>query len=178
MQGGDMKKRKKITDKRVRCGAALLAAVMLVSTFAGCGSKAKEKNLAGTSEEILNKVYETAELGTDFESAMENFQTTPIDETMEEYILGTDQVDYTDAVCSAPMINVIAYQCVVLRLAQGEDAAEAKQLLLDNADPRKWICVEAESVVVESVGDVILYVMADQETADAIKTSFLALGES
>ena len=70
MQGGDMKKRKKITDKRVRCGAALLAAVMLVSTFAGCGSKAKEKNLAGTSEEILNKVYETAELGTDFESAM------------------------------------------------------------------------------------------------------------
>ena len=52
-----------------------------------------------------------------------------------------------------------------------------KKLLMDNANPRKWVCVEAESVVVENVGDVILYIMADQATADAVKASFLALGE-
>ena len=63
-------------------------------------------------------------------------------------------------------------------MPEGTDVVKTKQLLLDNADPRKWICVEAESVVVESVGDVILYLMADQATADAVKDAFLSLSES
>ena len=66
---------------------------------------------------------------------------------------------------------------MILRVAEGEDVEAAKKLLMDNANPRKWVCVEAESVVVENVGDVILYIMADQATADAVKASFLALGE-
>ena len=53
----------------------------------------------------------------------------------------------------------------------------AKTTIKDHADPRKWICVEAESVVVENVGDVILFVMADTDTANAIRNTFLALGE-
>ena len=36
-------------------------------------------------------------------------------------------------------------------------------------------CVEAESVVVENVGDVILFIMADKDDADAAKEAFLAL---
>ena len=44
---------------------------------------------------------------------------------------------------------------------------QAKKLLEENADPAKWICVEAESVVVENVGDVILFIMADKDVADA-----------
>lgn len=157
--------------------AVILTVAMTAALFAGCGEP-KEKNLTGTSEEILNQVYENADLDADFKAALENFQTTPIDETMEEYVLGTTDVEYTDAVCSAPLMSSIAYQCVVLRVPEGSNVAETMQKLKDSADPRKWICVEAESVVVENVGDVILYVMADQTTADAIKASFLALGEA
>ena len=47
----------------------------------------------------------------------------------------------------------------------------------DNANPAKWICVEAESVAVESIGDVILYVMGFDEDVSAIKDAFLALDE-
>lgn len=156
-----------------------MSLVMAVTVLAGCGGSSGEQavKLEGSCEEILNKVYENAELDAEMREAMQYYQTTPIDDTTEEYLLGTTDIDYAEAVCSAPMMNAVAYQCIVLRVAEGQDVAEAKQLLSDNADPRKWVCVEAESTVVENVGDVILYIMADQTTADAVKTAFLALGE-
>ena len=52
------------------------------------------------------------------------------------------------------MMSSIAYQCVLLRVSEDQDIEAAKKLLEENADPAKWICVEAESVVVENVGDV------------------------
>lgn len=157
--------------------AVALAAVVSMIAVTGCGGGAQSAELEGSCEEILNQVYENAELDADLREAMEYYQTAPIDESSEEYILGTTEVNYTEAVCSVPLMNATAYQCVVMRLAEDEDVQVAKQQLLDHADPIKWVCVEAESVVVENVGDVVLYVMADAQTADAIKTAFLALGE-
>ncbi len=162
-----------------RIVAVILAAVMSVMA-AGCGGDGQQSaKLEGSCEEILNRVYETAELDADLRDAMEQgyYETSTIDEGSEEYLLGTTAVEYTDSACSLPFINAVAYQCIVLRLADGEDVEAAKQELLENADPIKWVCVEAESVVVENVGDVVLYVMADAPTADAIKTAFLSLGE-
>lgn len=162
--------------KRIVAGAMIL--VMTASLFVGCGkTKQQSANLEGSCEEILNKVYEKADLDSGLREAMQYYQTNAIDESSEEYILGTGEVDYTDSVYSAPMMSSIAYQCVILRLEADEDVQVAKQQLLDHAEPAKWVCVEAESVVVENVGDVVLYVMADAQTADAIKTAFLALGE-
>lgn len=160
-----------------RMMACCLTLVLALAVFAGCGKEQQTANLEGSCEEILTKVYENAKLDDETREAMEYYQTTPIDETTAEYLLGTADVKYAEAVVSAPMMNAVAYQCVILRVAEGEDVEAAKKLLKDNANPRKWVCVEAESVVVENVGDVILYIMADQTTADAVKTSFLALGE-
>lgn len=163
-----------------RITAVLMTLTLTMSMFAGCGSDStgdKSANLEGSCAEILDRVYENAELDPDHREAMEYYETVAIDESREEYILGTTEVDYTDSVYSAPMMTSVAYQCVLLRLELDEDVEEAKQLLLDNADPIKWLCVEAESVVVENVGDVVLYVMAEEKAADAIKTAFLALGE-
>lgn len=162
---------------RKRMMACCLTLVLALAVFAGCGKEQQAANLEGSCEEILTKVYENAKLDDETREAMEYYQTTPIDETTAEYLLGTADVKYAEAVVSAPMMNAVAYQCVILRVAEGEDVEAAKKLLMDNADPRKWVCVESESVVVENVGDVILYIMADQTTADAVKTSFLALGE-
>ena len=109
--------------------------------------------------------------------AMQDYEMTTIDADMEEYVLGTDEITYTDSAYSAPMMTSVAYQCVVLRVSDGTDVPKAKQTLLDNANPAKWICVEAESVAVESIGDVILYVMGLDEDVSAIKDAFLALDE-
>lgn len=152
---------------------AVMTAVMLMGTLAGCGTETS--NLTGSCEEILAQVYEKADLNEDMRGALEYFQTMPIDDASEAYILGTNEVQYTDSVYSAPAMTSVAYQCVVLRLAEGQDVDEAKRLLSENADTRKWICVEAESVVVENIGDVVLYIMADTATAEAVKSAFLEL---
>ena len=158
--------------------AMIMAMTFGTSMLAGCGGTAETVRLEGSCADIMNQVYETAELDADLKEAMNYYETITVNDENEGYILGTDEVDYIDSAYSAPMMSSVAYQCVVLRLEPDEDVTLAKQELIDHADPIKWVCVEAEAVVVENVGDVILYVMADQQTADAIKTAFLALGDS
>ena len=125
--------------------------------------------------DILDEIYKTAKTDDDYFSYTDDFENVEITEAEEEYILGTTEIDYTDSVYSAPMMSSIAYQCVLLRVSEDQDIEAAKKLLEENADPAKWICVEAESVVVENVGDVILFIMADKDVADAAKEAFLAL---
>lgn len=158
--------------------AVILTLAILVGAVTGCGKTNTVPKLEGSCMDIMDRVYETAVLDEGLREAMTYYETTIITEDREEYILGTDEVDYTDSAYSAPLMTSVAYQCVVLRIEPDEDILKTKQLLLDKADKRKWMCVEAESVVVENVGDVVLYVMADKETADAMKTAFLALGDA
>ena len=160
----------------------LLAAMTL--SIAACGNKTAEAtegaldtsaNLEGSCADILDEIYKTAKTDDDYFSYTDDFENVEITEAEEEYILGTTEIDYTDSVYSAPMMSSIAYQCVLLRVSEDQDIEAAKKLLEENADPAKWICVEAESVVVENVGDVILFIMADKDVADAAKEAFLAL---
>jgi len=150
---------------------------IMMLTLVACGSKKEDVKLEGNLSDILQQVYDGAELDSGLVEAMQYFDQGEITPEFAETVLGTDDVDFTEGVYSMPMMSAQAYQCVLLRLAEGEDIEEAKQTLLDNADPRKWICVEAESVVVENVGDVVLFLMSDNATAEAIQESFLALGK-
>jgi len=150
---------------------------IMMLTLVACGSKKEDVKLEGNLSDILQQVYDGAELDSGLVEAMQYFDQGEITPELAETVLGTDDVDFTEGVYSMPMMSAQAYQCVLLRLAEGEDIEEAKQTLLDNADPRKWICVEAESVVVENVGDVVLFLMSDNATAEAIQESFLALGK-
>ena len=108
---------------------------------------------------------------------MQYYMTEPINEDTEEYILGTTELEYEEAVCSASMMSSVAYQCVLVRLPEGADVEAAKQLLLDSADPQKWICVTAEATAAESIDNLVLMIMANQETVDAVTASFLGLAE-
>ena len=171
----------------------LLAAMTL--SFAACGNKTGDSvaddgnitaeategeldtsaNLEGSCADLLKKIYKTAKTEDDFFSYTKDYENTEITEENEEYILGTTDIDFTDSVYSAPMMSSIAYQCVLLRVSEDQDIEAAKKLLEENANPRKWVCVEADSVVVENVGDVILFIMADKDVADAAKEAFFAL---
>lgn len=164
--------------------AWVLLAAMTV-TFAACGSETNsgsadngQESLGGIEEscaEVLQKIYETATTEDDFFSYAREYENIEITEENEEAILGTTEIDFTDSVYSAPMMTSIAYQCVLLRTAEGQDVEAAKKLLEENANPRKWVCVEAESVVVENIGDMILFIMADTDVANAVKEVFFSL---
>ena len=174
------------TMKRKLIG--MLLATMALS-FTACGTNTgnndtidgkvedgtAEPHLEGNCADILQEIYDTATTEDDFFGYTDDYENVEITDDMEEYVLGTTDISFTDSVYSAPMMSSIAYQCVVLRVSEDQDVEQAKQLLEQNADPRKWVCVEAESVTVENVGDVILFIMADQDVADAAKEAFLAL---
>lgn len=139
----------------------LLSVTLLVS---GCGKK--EANLTYTPTEVVEKVY------AGLENDLPMLATIEIDDENLSYYLGVESLDYKEAVASEPMMGSIAHSVVVVRMNEGADIEKAKQEIKDNVDPRKWICVEAESVIVENKGDVIILIMSSSEKAEKIKTNF------
>ena len=167
--------------------SVIIALMVMTMAVSACGNgsengtingeitETKENQLEGSCEDILQEIYANAKTEDDFFSYTDDYENMEISADDAEYILGTTDISYTDSVYSAPMMSSIAYECVVLRVSEDQDVEEAKKLLLENADPAKWICVEAESVIAENVGDVILFMMADQDITDAAKEAFFAL---
>lgn len=72
------------------------------------------------------------------------------------------------------LVGAMPHSVVVVRVP-AEQGEEVEKTIRENADPRKWICVEAEKTVVARSGGVILLVMSGGETANAILTNFKAL---
>ena len=69
------------------------------------------------------------------------------------------------------MTGSIAHSVVLIRLEDAKDATKAVEDIKKNADPRKWICVEAENVYVLSKGDLVVLIMSN-ELAPKIKENF------
>lgn len=120
---------------------------------------------------IMAGIYENADLSEDFREGLNNFETFELTEDLEMSVLGTDGIGYTEGVASMPMMSSIAYQCVLLRVPE-DDVETAKQQIKDNADLNKWVCVSAETMLVESRGDVIFFVMGDNDVVYALNGAF------
>ncbi len=149
----------------------LIAAVFLCCA---CGAvKEEEAQLEGNLVDIIDGIYESAELSEDFRSGLSNFETFELTEEIEVSLLGTDEIDYTEGAASIPMISPNAFQMVLLRVEEGT-VDTVKQQLKDNADLNKWICVSAETMLIESRGNVIFFVMGDNDTAYALNSAFQA----
>jgi len=91
----------------------------------------------------------------------------PIDTEGVEYYLGTKDVSFKEALVSEPMIGSIPHSVVLVRLNDAKDADAAVTKIKENANPRKWICVEASNVVVKSKGDLVILIMSDTEITPA-----------
>ena len=151
---------------------ALLIITVFLCTACGAGKESTDK-LEGSLSDIMASLYENAELSEDFKEGMGNLETLELTEDFEVMFLGTDEIDYTEGVVSAPMMSSIAYQCVLLRVSE-DDVETVKQQIKDNTDLNKWVCVSAETMLIESRGDVIFFVMGDNDTAYALNAAFQA----
>ncbi len=126
--------------------------------------------------DVIDKIYEKTELV----DATAMWDTTPVDlssdETAKYFIgIGTDGVEA--AVYSEPMMNVTPYSLCLIRAAEGADIDQMKQGILEGVDPIKWICVNADKVVVVNSGNLIMMVMADEETTEDVYQAFSAVTE-
>lgn len=152
----------------------LLAALMLVSVI-GCANNDTpdvEVKIEGTLEEILDKLY--ADIDPENLPAIGSMTLTADD---MGYYVGVEDLDFKEAMASEAMISAVAHSVVLIRMNEGADIEEAKKQIETNADPRKWICVEAEKVIVDSIGDLVILIMSNTQTADAVHASFQALVE-
>lgn len=140
-----------------------LACVTLFS-LAGCG----EKQVEGTLEEIMTKVY--ADVPED-ERPMMLTNTEVTEENVENY-LGTKDIEYEEALASESAVGSIAHSVVLIRMKDGADVEEAKKKIEENANPRKWICVEADDVVVKNKGNLIILIMSSSNYIEKIENSF------
>ena len=126
-----------------------------------------EANVEGTLEEIMAKVY----AGIPAEN-LPMLGQMPVDSENVEMFLGTTEVSFKEALVSEPMIGSIPHSVVLVRLNDAKDADAAVAKIKASANPRKWICVEASNVVVESKGDLVVLIMSNEQLAPTLEANF------
>ncbi len=114
-------------------------------------------------------------------AAILNGVETPAAETMAldaesfEYFAFTAMPEGAEALVSEGMISAIAHSVVLVRVADASETEKVAAEIEKNADPRKWVCVEAEKKAVVSHDNTILLVMSNAAAADGIIANFDAL---
>ncbi|MDE7282524.1 MAG: hypothetical protein K2N85_02910 [Lachnospiraceae bacterium] len=153
----------------------VITLILCMSVCTACGKTQESANIEGELTDILAQIYEGADLDSETKEAMATaYYTDVLTEDNATLFLGTSEVSYVEGIISAPLMNVIPYQCVLLRV-NSEDVDSVKTLLLENADLNKWVCVSADTAKAENIGDLVLFVMGEQNVADAVVASFKAL---
>ena len=142
--------------------SVILMAALALSLFAACGKTddaPKGADLSGESAEALvNKIYE---------SKMPEFalMTMPVDLADAEMVAWqtgvSDPALLKEAVVSESMMGSQAYSMVLARVNDAAKAEEVANMMLENIDPRKWICVAADDIDAAIYGDLVLFVMID-----------------
>lgn len=145
----------------------LLCSMMLILTVALSACN-KTENVEGSLEEIMEKVY--VDIPEDERPMMlTNIEIT--EENVESY-LGTTEIEYEEAMASESAVGSIAHSVVLVRMSEEADIEATKEKIKESVNPRKWICVEAETVEVESKGNLIILVMSSEDNAEKIENSF------
>lgn len=161
----------------------LIMALATVLSFVACKGTDNQKddtnsgNLEGSLEEILDKIYDTADVDDNFKEYVKS-GTTNEEVTAErvEYYLGKSDIEFQEALASEPMIQPGAYSLVLVRAKEGADIEKIKTDIKENINPMKWICVgvNEENIIVDNIGDIVFLVMSDDQ-AKPLHEAFLAL---
>lgn len=118
--------------------------------------------------DIMKKVYHGVEAPMTFESEITADNVA--------YFLGLEYTSmYTEALSSDATISAIPHSVCLVKVSDGQDVGEVKSLIEENANPSKWICAIADKVIVDSVDNVVILIMATEEIADALHSNFMDL---
>lgn len=100
-------------------------------------------------------------------------QIMELDKEMFSAFTFVDYVEGAEAYVHEPMMGSFAHSVVLVRLPEGTDVSAFASKMKNNADPRKWICVEAETVKVSTKGNLVLLVMSSEDVANKVTSKFL-----
>ena len=130
-------------------------------------------NESYTAEELINKI-------NDMYDTIDNMVVAF---PMEEDLNNTDRIkeltslnnlDNVELVISAnPMITAIPYSFVLIRVNDDANIDAMKQEIYNNLDLNEWICVGADIAYITSVGNLIMFVMAERDLANEVYDAFV-----
>ncbi len=129
--------------------------------------------LEGSLEEIMEAIY------ANVTSDLPMIANVEITAENAAYYLGTDEVEFEEAMASEAMIITTPYSVCLARLPEGADVEAAKEQIVQSVNPNKWICVgvEPRNVLVGSIDNMVLLVMTS-EMSQEIMDAFLSLQEA
>lgn len=142
----------------------VFVSLFLTLTLTGCG----ERNVQGSLEEIMDKVY--ASIPEDQRPMM--LMNVEVNEENAEMYLGTSDIEYEEALASESATGSIAHSVVLVRVKDNANVELIKEKIENSINPRKWICVEAEEVEVDSKGNLIILIMSSESNVEKIEFEF------
>ena len=163
----------------------LCLALTMALSLAACGKKAPAETTApaasveGTMEELVNKIIDNRPVEFSGGSIVIDLADTSEDGQwiVKSYTGLEDASALTDAAAYEPMMSSIAFSLVTVRVAPDGDARAVADSMKSGIDPRKWICVEADDLLVAGYGDVVMLIMVSstsgmtaQSFVDAFQT--------
>lgn len=134
-------------------------------------TKPEESVLNGELKDIIEKIYSISEV------QLPKTVCTEVTSSNSKYYLGTEKIEFSEALASEPFMGSFAHSMVLLRVNKGADIDKIKGEIKNNVDPRKWICVgvEPENVIVDNVDNLIILIM-DKES-EKLHKAFLSLAK-
>ena len=165
----------------------LCLALAMAMSLAACGKKAPSETTApastpsveGTMEELVNRILENRPVEFSGGSIVIDLEDTSEDGQwiVKSYTGLEDASALTDAAAYEPMMSSIAFSLVTVRVAPDGNARAVAESMKSGIDPRKWICVEADDLLVAGYGDVVMLIMVSstsgmtaQSFVDAFQT--------
>lgn len=186
-------KKKTIAGK---IGVIALALALSMAMLTGCGGDTGRNSDEVTTEQAADSAgmvhLESAEevsafmdevyAGVAQELLPMNVTTTELDlndADMIEYHTGLVNLTGIEGLyLSESMISSVAYSAIYIRTNDEADAEVLRQMLMDNINPSKWVCVTAEKEYAVIFGDDIFFVMGAQDTAEAVLNQAITVAQS
>lgn len=147
---------------------SIALAVVMLFCFAGCG---QSKEFPGDTMELSEMMTKITEGVSDLPEC----QTMELNDEIFEMCAFIEPIEGAEGIVSEALMNVIPHSVVLIRVPEGTNAGDTAALIKENADPRKWVCVQAENTTVTYHGNTILLVLSSTATAEAIAANFDAL---
>ncbi len=153
--------------KKLKYLGLCLVFISVMVLVTGCGNA----NIEGKLEDIMAKLY----VDVPEDRTPMGLTNIELNEENIESFIGTDDIEYTEAIASESMVGSIAHSVVLIRLKDASEVALAKEEILENVNPRKWVCVgiEKDEVVIENKGDLLMVlIVQDEDNRKAIADAF------
>lgn len=158
--------------KKIGFTMTMMFAMMIFVACASGDSEAPEDGSNPGEDLGLEEIIEEVTEGVEIEMETMN---TELDSENFQWYLFTEEQDGVEGMAADAMMNSIPHSLVVARVSDEVDIESLATDIENNADPRKWVCAEAEKTVVETHGNLVLLVMSDENTVDDVVENFKGL---